>query len=155
MTHVEELISALNDLVLIHNDRIEGYHQAVESIDQKDYDLKMIFAKMISNSLDHNSVLENLIHDAGGEIERGTTTTGKIFRSWISIKSTFSTKDRISVLESCEAGEDSAMNAYDMALASDDEMSTDVRQILLEQKASLKADHDQIKRLRDLHRKFA
>jgi uncharacterized protein (TIGR02284 family) len=151
MTHVEELGSALNDLVIINNDRIEGYQNAIETLDQKDADLKMLFAKMISNSRGNISDLGDLIHEIGIEIEEGTTTSGKIFRTWMSIKTAFSGNDRTSILESCEEGEDAALKAYDMALASDAEMSADVRQMLMDQKSTIKSDHDQIKKLRDLH----
>jgi uncharacterized protein (TIGR02284 family) len=152
MTHSEELSSALNDLVLINNDRIEGYQNAIESLETQDADLKMLFAKMISNSRDHVRVLSDLIVAAGGNVEEGTTTSGKIFRSWMSIKSVFSVNDRTSILESCESGEDAALKAYDMAFASDAHMSVDVRQTLTDQRASLKGDHDQIKKMRDLHK---
>ncbi|WP_194973464.1 PA2169 family four-helix-bundle protein [Aquiflexum lacus] len=155
MTHLEELGSTLNDLVLIHNDRIEGYAKSMELVEQKDADLKMLFAKMISNSRGHISELGELIHEIGGEMEEGTTTSGKIFRTWMDVKSAFSANDRTSILESCEAGEDAALKAYDMALASDTEMSADVRQMLMEQKSTVKTDHDQIKKLRDLHKSLA
>lgn len=152
MTHSEELSSALNDLILINNDRTEGYQNAIESLETQDADLKMLFAKMISNSRDHVRVLGELIRAAGGNVEEGTTTSGKIFRSWMSIKSVFSVNDRKSILESCESGEDAALKAYDLAFASDAAMSVDVRQTLADQRASLKGDHDQIKKMRDLHK---
>ena len=152
MRHLEELASALNDLILIHNDRIEGYLNAIDSLDDNDLDLKLIFKKMISNSKDQKSKLGDLIYEVGGEVEEGTTTTGKIFRSWMDIKSIFSLNDRSSVLDSCEAGEDAALKAYDMALASDAEMSAEVRQMLMDQRSSIKVDHDQIKKLRDFQK---
>ncbi|MCH6200723.1 PA2169 family four-helix-bundle protein [Aquiflexum sp. LQ15W] len=155
MTHLEELTSTLNDLVLINNDRIEGHQNAIESLEIQDADLKMRFAKMISNSRDHVSVLGDLILKAGGKIEEGTTASGKIFRSWMSFKSIFSGNDRTSILESCEAGEDAALKAYDMALASDVEMSVEVRQALMDQRVSLNGDHNQIKKMRDLNKSLA
>lgn len=155
MTHSEELTAALNDLVLINNDRIEGYQNAIESVEIQDADLKMLFAKLISNSRDHVSVLSDLILEAGGEVEEGTTTSGKIFRTWMDLKSVFSMNDRTSILESCESGEDGALKAYDMALASDAEISAAVRQTLMDQKSSIKTDHDLIKKMRDLHKSMA
>ncbi|MCS4433463.1 ferritin-like domain-containing protein [Aquiflexum gelatinilyticum] len=155
MTHLEELTSTLNDLVLINNDRIEGYQNAINSLETKDADLKMLFAKMISNSRDHVSVLGDLILEAGGEIEEGTTASGKIFRSWMSIKSLFSGSDRTSILESCEGGEDAALKAYDMALSSDVEMNVGVRQVLMDQRVSLSGDHNQVKKMRDLNKTLA
>ncbi|MCH6232871.1 ferritin-like domain-containing protein [Cognataquiflexum rubidum] len=155
MTHSEELTTALNDLVLINNDRIEGYQNAIESVEIQDADLKMLFAKLISNSRDHVAVLGDMISEAGGEVDKGTTTSGKIFRIWMDVKSVFSMDDRTSVLESCESGEDAALKAYDLALASDAEMSADVRKTLMDQKSSIKTDHDLIKKMRDLHKSMA
>lgn len=152
MTNLEELASALNDLVLINNDRIEGYQNAIESLEIQDADLKKLFAKMISNSRDHSRVLGDLILESGGEIEEGTTASGKIFRSWMSFKSIFSGNDRTSILKSCEGGEDAALKAYDIALSSEIEMNVKVRQAIMDQRVSLSGDHNQIKKMRNLNK---
>lgn len=65
------------------------------------------------------------------------------------VKATFTGKDRKAILASCEYGEDAAQRAYDSALSSDVEMPTDVRQLIMDQKTSLKRSHDKIKALRD------
>ncbi len=154
MTHSEELANALNDLVLINNDRVEGYEKAIETLDNKDVDLKALFTKMISNSKDNLSQLGKMVYRSGQKIEEGTTNSGKIFRVWMSVKSAFSTDDRTSTLESCVTGEDAALKAYDMTLVSDAEMSADVRKMLMDQKSTIQADQNQIKKLRDLHEKL-
>ena len=84
----------------------------------------------------------------GDEPEEGTTIRGKIYRAWMGVKATFSGKDRKSVLESCEFGEDAAQRAYQSALEEDD-LSSDVRQLLEQQKATLREAHDKVKKLRD------
>jgi uncharacterized protein (TIGR02284 family) len=155
MTHSEELTDTLNDLVLINNDRIEGYQKAIESLEAQDSDLKMLFAKLISNSRNHIEVLSDMITSLGGKVEDGTTTSGKIFRTWMSIKTVFMVNDRASTLDSCESGEEAALKAYDMAFGEDVAMSTDMRQILMDQRVSIKGDHNQIKKLRDLHQNLA
>lgn len=154
MKHSEDLANALNDLVLINNDRIEGYQKAIENLDDTDVDLKLLFNKMISNSKDHVSKLGQIVAKTGQKIEEGTTTSGKVFRTWMSVKSVFSTEDRTSTLESCVTGEDAALKAYDLALVSDAEMSADIRKTLMDQKSTIKTDQDQIKKLRDLHQKL-
>lgn len=154
MTNSEELASALNDLVLINNDRIEGYEKAIETLEDKDVDLKTVFNKMISNSHDHLRDLGQLVSQSGERVEQGTTTSGKIFRTWMSVKSAFTSDDRTSALESCVSGEDAALKAYDLALVSDAEMSADVRQILMDHRSSIKSDQAQIKALRDLHQEL-
>jgi uncharacterized protein (TIGR02284 family) len=65
------------------------------------------------------------------------------------VKATFTGKDRKALLASCEFGEDAAQKAYDAALSSDAQLSADVRQLIMDQKSSLKKSHDRIKALRD------
>ena len=45
--------------------------------------------------------------------------SGKIYRTWMDVKAAFARKERLSVLEACEFGEDAAQRAYEAALASD------------------------------------
>ena len=68
------------------------------------------------------------------------------------VKATFTGHDRQTVLENCEFGEDAAQKAYRAALASDTEMSADVRNVITDQQSSLKEAHDLIKKYRDAHK---
>jgi uncharacterized protein (TIGR02284 family) len=67
------------------------------------------------------------------------------------LKATFTGNSRQAILENCEFGEDAAQKAYDSALKSDAEMSSDIRQLISNQKSSLRTSHDVIKKYRDLH----
>ncbi|GAO42430.1 ferritin-like domain-containing protein [Flavihumibacter petaseus] len=145
------LSDVLNDLIRINNDRIEGYEKAISESDKIDVDLKAIFNKMISQSRDNVSQLIAQVTKLGGEPASGTTMSGKIYRTWMDIKSAFSTKERESVLELCEAGEDAAQKAYKEALETDASMDTEARQLITSQKESLKTSHDMIKKYRDMH----
>ena len=68
------------------------------------------------------------------------------------VKTAFSTKERQSILELCEFGEDAAQKAYTDALASDAEMNTTVRQMITGQQQSLLTAHNVIKKYRDLQK---
>lgn len=145
--YATETIDVLNDLVLINNDRIEGYRKAQS--ETKEEDLKMLFNKMMSESMQLKQALTNQIKELGGEPDMSaTTTSGKIYRVWMDIKAVFTGKDRHAVLSNCEFGEDAAQNAYKSALESDD-LTTEVRNLIREQQKSLKISHDEIKALRD------
>ena len=147
----ENTIEVLNDLIRINNDRIDGYEKAIAEVEDIDIDLKGIFQKMANESRENVSELSGQVATLGGEMATGTTSSGKIYRVWMDIKATFTGHDRQSVLESCEYGEDAAQEAYDDALASDAELSVDLRQIITSQKASLLESHDLIKKYRDVH----
>ena len=147
----DNLIGVLNDLIRINNDRIEGYQRAATEARDIDVDLRGIFNRMSDESRQYASELTQEVVKLGGEPATGTTTSGKIYRVWMDVKATFSGKDRQAVLENCEFGEDAAQKAYNSALESDAEMSADIRQLITNQKASLKTSHDVIKKYRDMH----
>jgi uncharacterized protein (TIGR02284 family) len=150
MTNNEKLAEALNDLIKINNDRIEGYEKAARESD--DMDLNAVFLKMSEQSDDFTHELAEKIEGLGGEETTDTTISGKIYRVWMDIKNTFTGGSRKSILEVCEFGEDAAQKAYNEALNTDAEMSADIRQLIMAQKMDLKKSHDIIKEYRDLQK---
>jgi uncharacterized protein (TIGR02284 family) len=147
----DNLIEVLNDLIRINNDRIAGYEKAAEEARNIDIDLRAIFTRMADESRQYAAELTQEVVKQGGEPATGTTSSGKIYRVWMDVKATFTGKDRQAILENCEFGEDAAQKAYDSALKSEAEMLSDVRQLITNQKSSLKTSHDVIKKYRDLH----
>lgn len=147
----EKLTEVLNDLIEINNDRVTGYEKAVEETKNLDVDLQAIFHSMANDSRKYAAELTQEVNKLGGEATRDTTTSGKIYRVWMDVKATFTSHDREAVLSSCEFGEDAAQKAYTSALASDAEMSAEVRKLITDQQATLKIAHNLIKKYRDLH----
>ncbi|HRO69407.1 MAG TPA: PA2169 family four-helix-bundle protein [Chitinophagaceae bacterium] len=145
----EKTSEILNDLISINNDRIEGYNRAENETSDKDADLKTLFRQMASESRSYNNDLSKYVASAGEQPTDKTSFSGKIYRTWMDVKATFSGKDRKAILASCEFGEDAAQKAYDEALSSDAELPAEVRQLIMDQKLSLKKSHDHIKALRD------
>jgi uncharacterized protein (TIGR02284 family) len=140
----------INDLIRINNDRIEGYEKAADKAEPKDVDLQVIFRQMSAESRSYVNDLRTYVTGTGKEVDTDDTTLrGKIYRAWMDVKATFTGKDRKALLASCEFGEDAAQKAYDAALSSDAQLSADVRQLIMDQKSSLKKSHDRIKALRD------
>jgi uncharacterized protein (TIGR02284 family) len=138
----------LNDLIQINNDRIEGYEKARKELQDGDADLKALFLNMIEESQKYKMALATEVAALGDEIETGTTNSGKIYRTWMDVKALFTGHDRQTVLNNCEFGEDAAQNAYKMALEEED-LASNIRSLVSDQKASLRRSHDEIKRLRD------
>jgi uncharacterized protein (TIGR02284 family) len=151
MKQNENVIEVLNDLIRINNDRTAGYTRAAEDSKNVDVDLRTLFNHMADESREYAIELTSHVARLGGEPATGTTTSGKIYRAWMSVKDMFTGKDRHALLASCEYGEDAAQRAYEDALASDANLSTEIRQVIAEQKAALKNSHDKIKEYRDLH----
>jgi uncharacterized protein (TIGR02284 family) len=150
MENNEKITDVLNDLVQINNDRIRGYEKAIEDTkaDESNYDT--LFENMIDQSREYKRELIAEIQRLGGDVDSDSTTnSGKIYRTWMDVKSAFQGHSEKSALELCEFGEDAAQKAYEDALSTDD-LSPATRQLLLSQKAKLKESHDTIKRERDM-----
>lgn len=145
----EKTAEVLNDLIEINNDRIRGYERAAKETDVKDVDLRALFLDMTTESRRYVTELTKHVQRRGEEPAEGTTLRGKIYRAWMDVKATFTGKDRKAILASCEFGEDAAQRAYDEALKTDAELPTEVRQLIMDQKTSLRRSHDRIKALRD------
>lgn len=144
----KETIEVLNDLVAINNDRIAGYEKALNETKDTDKDLKSLFTSMIDESRKLGLDLAAEVQALGGEYDRGTTASGKLYRAWMDVRAVFTGHDRHTVLANCERGEDAAQNAYKEAL-NENHIPAYIRTLLSGQKQTLKASHDKVKSLRD------
>ena len=145
----EKMVSLLNDLVEINNDRIQGYERAIAETD--DEDLTYLFTNMAAHSRAYKSDLSREIVLLGGEPTEGTKNTGKLFRAWMDIKAALTGKNRKDILSSCEFGEDAALDTYKSVIANEDNLLTDdILKLIKTQKQEIQLDHDRVKALRDL-----
>jgi uncharacterized protein (TIGR02284 family) len=144
----QKSIDALNSLIEINNDRIEGYETASKETDESD--LKTLFAQLAQTSYECKEELVDEVNELGGKPIEGTKVSGKFFRVWMDVKAALTGKDRKAILNSCEYGEDVAVNAYNKVLEDDvKNLTPDQLVIVQEQYTLIKADHDKIKTLRD------
>lgn len=144
----EETVDVLNTLVQINNDRIEGYVTASENT--KESDLKTLFSDMAGTSTEINEELSAEIIRLGGKPTDSTRVTGKFFRAWMDVKAALTGRDRKAILDSCEYGEDQAIETYERVLEDDTEHLSSAQQTMVRaQHALIKADHDKVKMLRD------
>ena len=144
----EKTIEVLNTLIIINNDRIEGYETAAKETNE--YDLKNLFSQLASNSRRIKQELTSEVTKLGGQAEEGTKTTGKFFRVWMDVKSALTGNDRKAILSSCEFGEDHAVQTYKDVLRNNLSDITAVQQTLINaQYALIKTDHDKVKNMRD------
>ena len=142
----DKSIDVLNSLIVINNDRIQGYETAIEETD--DQDLKREFANFIKTSKECKAALADIVTKNGCEPAEGTRPDGKIYRAWMDFKALITGKDRKAILNSCEYGEDVAVNTYEKALR-DDDLSAAHKALVTEQYAKIKADHDKVRSMRD------
>ena len=146
MKNQEKEIQAINKLIEINNDRVQGYKTASDETDHGD--LKQLFSKYNQQSSQFASELSARVASLGGKPETGTTTSGKVYRAWMDVKAAISNKERKAILNSCEFGEDAALSAYRTVLE-DNDIPVETRQLLDKQHMELKRAHDEVKSLRD------
>ena len=78
------------------------------------------------------------------------TISGNFFRVWMDVKAALTGKDRKAILNSCEFGEDAAVDTYKNALRNNlSDITAEQQTMLNAQHALIKADHDKIKSMRD------
>lgn len=147
----DKVIGILNDLIRINHDRVVGYEKAVDELKSEDADLAMLFQRYITESRQYGQELTAEVTRLGGDPADGTTNSGKVYRVWMDLKAAVTGHDRKTVLDNCEFGEDAAQKAYDTALNTDVDLEPSIRDLIVSQKATLKAGHDEVKRLRDMH----
>lgn len=140
-------ISALNELIVINNDRVEGYKTA--HTETEETEMKILFERMMETSESNLVELKSAVRVLGGEVEEGTRTTGKFFRVWMDFKATLTGNNRGTILDSCEFGEDKALEAYETALEDKEDLGPDHIAMIHRQQAAIRADHDRVKALRD------
>ncbi|MEO6948925.1 MAG: PA2169 family four-helix-bundle protein [Ginsengibacter sp.] len=147
-TMSEKTTDNLRDLIIINNDRYEGYQKAMEQT--KDADLNSLFSKYSSQSKTYASELRTLIPASEDEPARDETRlSGKFYRAWMDVKNALSANDRKAVLNSCEYGEDVAKKAYENVLEDREEMSPTSVSLIQNQFDQLLDAHNKIKGLRD------
>lgn len=144
----EKSIEILNSLIQINNDRIEGYETASKEADETD--LKTLFSHFTETSLKCKAELVAEVKRLGGKPTEGTTTSGKFYRVWMDIKSAMTGSDRKAIVNSCEYGEDVAVQTYNDALSHSENLTPEQLMMIKEQHSAIKANHDKIKNLRDL-----
>jgi uncharacterized protein (TIGR02284 family) len=149
MKNVTELntIVILNSLIIINNDRIEGYKTA--SNETKETDLKVMFFNFIETSERCRKELVDEVIMLDGIPNEGTRITGKFFRVWMEVKAALSCNNKKAILDSCRYGEHVALDTYKNVLIQDvNDINSKEQNMLNKHYELLKSDYDRIKELR-------
>ena len=145
MQSVEEIGTIVNHLSEVCRDAQNGFDAAAKAT--KDTSLR---AEFVQYSLQRRTFADDLDEILGsmGETPRsGGSVAGALHRCWINMKVALANNDRYAVLAECERGEDSAVNAYREALAS--QLPPGVETLVESQYEQVQRVHDRVKELRD------
>jgi uncharacterized protein (TIGR02284 family) len=144
----KETTKAIRSLIIINNDRREGYMEAEKLV--KDEDLKTLFLKLSTQSEGFRNELQALLTDLeDAPAPDSTKASGKVFRTWMDVKDNLAGNNRKAVLSSCEFGEDAAKKEYASVLKDAEGMDPQTLDLIHRQNAELLKAHDRIKSLRD------
>jgi uncharacterized protein (TIGR02284 family) len=143
----EKVTTALQELIIINNDRTEGYKKA--AAETKDPDLKELFTKYAMQSLQFGSELRRFSNINAMPERDDTKLSGKFYRIWMDVKAALTGNDRKAILSSCEYGEDVALKSYKDVLEDNADLPQEVLTVIQNQKAELQEAHDRVRFMRD------
>ncbi|MEO9146446.1 MAG: PA2169 family four-helix-bundle protein [Ginsengibacter sp.] len=147
-TIIEKTATTLGDLIIINNDRYEGYQKAMDQTE--DQDLRTLFSMLSMQSKANNASLRSLVPAGEEAPDRDETRlSGKFYRVWMDVKNALSSNNRKNVLESCEQGEDVAKKAYENALADRKVLKPEAVATIQKQYDELLEAHNKVRVLRD------
>jgi uncharacterized protein (TIGR02284 family) len=142
-TITEKTSKHLKDLIIINNDRQEGYKTAAK--ETKDMDLKALFESYSEQSSHFSKELRGLMPDYKYSPDAGETkTSGKLYRVFMDMKAALEGNDRKGILASCEFGETEAQNTYDEVLEHPEELGHETLAVLRKQQIELGKAHGKI-----------
>ena len=107
-------VTALQELLLFVNDRVEGYKRAVD--ETKDSDLRAYYQHLVDQSKHFASNLNGYLTTNGATPEKSTTFKGKLYRKLMDAQAAVTGRDEKSILAANVYGERWAIKAYKKAL---------------------------------------
>ncbi|MCF4100245.1 PA2169 family four-helix-bundle protein [Gillisia sp. M10.2A] len=136
MSYSEDVAGKLNELLEKNYDAEKGYKFAAEQV--KDVKLKLFFEERAKERYDFGHELKTEIRSFGEAPEKGSSLKGDIHRSWMNLKTTFSSDKEESVLEEAIRGEKAAVEEYNDILKNAN-IPASTGNILIKQRDSIKA----------------
>lgn len=141
----------LNGLIRINNDRIAGYETALKEIPADDATIRALFQNIIAESIAFRENLIGAVAALGQEVAGDTTFSGKLYRTWMDLKTAVTGTDRKTILESCVFGEDAWQKAYEVVLNTEKGLPEESRHMLTRQYHTGRQSSDLIKKYRDTY----
>lgn len=141
----DKVISILNGLIETCRDGQNGFLEAAENVQSPE--LKEFFNKVSLERSQCVGELQQQVHALGGDPENTGSTAAALHRTWMDIKGTFTGRDDQTILNECERGEDSAVEAYRDAL--DEDLPANIRSVVETQFREIQQVHDRVKQMRD------
>lgn len=114
MNYTKEVSEKLNALLEKNYDAEAGYQQAAEKVENNV--LKDFFNRQQVERYNFGHELKSEIQSYGESPEKGTSFKGDAHRTWMNIKSTFTSDNEEAMLEEAIRGEKAAVEEYNEVL---------------------------------------
>lgn len=140
----EKGLETLRELIIVNNDRHEGYKTATK--ETNDPSLKELFSEFSIQSKKFSDELRKMIppdEEAPGNDE--TKVFGDLYRSWMGMKNALTENNNQAILLSCEFSEDSIRKTYDDFIM-DPDVSGEVLALVSEQRTELDRSYDLVRK---------
>jgi uncharacterized protein (TIGR02284 family) len=141
----EHAVEVLNGLIKTTLDSVGGYRDAAESVD--DTQCKTLFRDRASMRQQLASKLQQEVRMLGGEPQTDQGVVGKMHNKFVELKSAVTGSSDKAVVDEVERGEDHIKERFEDALE-DGELPASVRTTVSSAYQSIKADHDEISRIK-------
>lgn len=146
-TYSEKVGEKLNDLLEKTYDAEKGFKNAAENVDSDR--LKRYFKGKAQERYDFGHELKSEIAQFGQKVDKGDSMASKAHRSWMDLKSFFSSDKEEAMLEESIKGEKKAVEEYNDVLE-ETNLPPSTETLLRKQKAAIESGLQKIKRLEDI-----
>ena len=135
----------LNSLIETTLDSAHGYRKAAEGADNPEF--KVMFNERAGQREELSRRLQQEVRSFGGEPEDDQSLMGRIHNKFAEMRGDLMGRDDKGVIDEVERGEDVIKAKYEQALQ-DDDLPMEARQLIDEAYRSVKADHDEVSRIK-------
>ena len=134
MNYTKEVGNKLNDLLEKNYDTEAGYKAAQDNV--KKTWTKDFFAKQAQERYNFGHELKEELRSFGQEPDKGTSLTGDAHRTWMNIKSTFSSDNDEAILEEAVRGEKAALEEYNEVI-NDSTLPASTKNVLMKHRDNI------------------
>lgn len=142
-----KVISVLNDLIKVNQDRINAYKNAEAATKQRT-EFTVLFDEIIQQGATFIKELQDEIASYGLSVPSVKLQSTRVYKTWSDFEISFKGRSNKELLAACEYGEAALESVYDNAL-DETGIPANVVTLILKQKRELRATHYTIKRHRN------
>lgn len=141
----ERAVKVLNSLIESTLDSANGYKEAAENT--KNPQFRTLFSERSQRRLDLSRQLQEEVRSFGGDPTTDQSILGKAHNKFVDLKNAVTRGGDKSIVDEVERGEDVIKAKFQHAVENSD-LPEDVRRTVTTAYATIKADHDEISRLK-------